>query len=93
VLTPDRAGKLIRAVRLGPGQAFGVSALMGHETGSVLRAMVPMHLLVVRETQIAGSPEVNTVAEPGRAAIAPAGGERLSQVRLPASPADRFPPG
>ena len=86
VLGPDPAGRLTTVARLGPGQAFGLGGVMGERTGTLLRALRPLELLVLRSEALAAlALELPAVAAaldtaPGRAV--PAGGERLSQLAL-----------
>ena len=47
VLVPDFAGRPTPAAELGPGDAFGVAALLGQESGAVLEAVERVGLVVL----------------------------------------------
>ncbi len=89
VLAPGLGGGPPAAVAdLGPGDAFGLSALLGQETGSVLSADGPVSLLVLDDVAIsalaASLPAVGAALEGSRtSAVAPAaGGRRLTRMSL-----------
>jgi ABC-type multidrug transport system ATPase subunit len=73
---------------LAPGDAFGVSALLGHDSGAKLAAMDQVTLLVLDETAMsglaAGFPAVAAAIDGDRSAsgVRPAGGRRLSRMSL-----------
>jgi hypothetical protein len=46
-MVPGVGGELVRVAELRAGQAFGLSALLGDETGAVLEADGPLSLLVL----------------------------------------------
>ncbi len=88
LLVPDFAGRPTPAAELGPGDAFGVAALLGQESGAVLEATGRVRLVVLDDQAMAGLaatiPAVGAAlagapagAEP---APAPLGGRRLSRV-------------
>ncbi len=87
VLAPDLDGQLVPMAPLGPGEVFGLSAVAGEPTGSVLRALRPLKLLVLDDEMLAGLaaafPEVGTALNtPGPSVVVPAGGSRLAHVPL-----------
>jgi ABC-type multidrug transport system ATPase subunit len=82
ILKPGPDGGLVFDAPLTPGQAFGISALAGGENRSVLRAVEAMELLVI-SAEIGGLPPAWMRRGADLPAIRPAGGERLSQVRIP----------
>jgi ABC-type multidrug transport system fused ATPase/permease subunit len=90
VLARGLAGRLEVAAELGPGDAFGLGALLGEETGLVLRAAGrPVQLLALDDESMAAAaaahPPVAAALEGDaapRAAARPAGGRRLSRVTL-----------
>jgi energy-coupling factor transporter ATP-binding protein EcfA2 len=86
VLAPDPAGRLLTVAELGPGQAFGLDATMGEQTGSVLRAVRPLRLLVLSSAALAvlalELPAVAAALDTAPGPTAPAGGSRLSRVGL-----------
>jgi ABC-type multidrug transport system fused ATPase/permease subunit len=87
VLTPGLGGHLVASADLEPGDAFGVSALLGEETGAVLATDAPADLLVLDSDATAAlaaaHPSVAAaLAGAGPAAAAPAGGERLSRASM-----------
>jgi hypothetical protein len=71
---------------LGPGDAFGLAALLGNETGAVLVAEGPVTLLVLDDeamASLAGAlPSVAGALERPKAAASPAGGRRLSRMTM-----------
>jgi len=85
VLVPALDGQLVAAAELGPGDAFGLSALLGRATGALLEATEHASLLVLDDETIAGLaatyPAV-AVALEGRSAVAPVGGQRLSRMTI-----------
>ena len=88
VLAPGLGGgDLSPVAELGPGDTFGVSALLGQATGSVLSADGPVSLLVLDDEAVAALaaslPAVGAALEGTRApAAAPAGGRRLTRMTL-----------
>lgn len=86
VLGPDPTGRLATVAELGPGQAFGLGATMGEQTGSVLRALRPLQLLVLSSAALAvlalELPAVAAALDTPLGPARPAGGARLSQVAL-----------
>jgi ABC-type multidrug transport system fused ATPase/permease subunit len=85
VLVPDLAGKPSPAAQLGPGDAFGVGALLGQESGAVLEATERVGLVVLDDQAMAGLaatiPAVGAaLAGAPSATAAPTGGQRLSRV-------------
>ncbi|TMM19437.1 MAG: ATP-binding cassette domain-containing protein [Actinobacteria bacterium] len=90
LLVPDFAGRPTPAAELGPGDAFGVAALLGRESGAVLEATGRLRLVVLDDQAMAGLaatiPAVGAAlagapAAAGRTA-APLGGRRLSRVTI-----------
>jgi ATP-binding cassette subfamily B protein len=82
VLVPSVGGELVRVADLRTGEAFGLSALLGDETGAVLEADGPLSLLVLDDeamrSLVARLPSVDEVfAGRGRPGDAPAAGLRL----------------
>jgi ABC-type multidrug transport system fused ATPase/permease subunit/pSer/pThr/pTyr-binding forkhead associated (FHA) protein len=81
---------------LGPGDAFGLAALLGNETGAVLVAEGPVTLLVLDDqamASLAGAlPSVAAALERPKAAASPAGGRRLSRMTMLGSRLS-LPPG
>ena len=93
VLAPDFAGELSPLAEIGPGDAFGLAALLGEERGHVLRAIDAVSLLVLDDEAVRGlaavHPSVALALEGGAASAAvPAGGTRLS--RLTIAPGSRL---
>jgi CRP-like cAMP-binding protein len=88
VLVRDPAEGLSRVAELGPGEAFGLGAVMGQRTGYVLRAQRRLQLLVLRPEALAALalelPSVGAALDTAPSPAVPAGGDRLSQVALPA---------
>jgi energy-coupling factor transporter ATP-binding protein EcfA2 len=88
VLAPGLGGgEPAPVAQLGPGDAFGVSALLGQETGSTLSADGPVSLLVLDDESIAALaaslPAVGAALEGSRPpAVSPAGGRRLTRMTL-----------
>ncbi len=87
VLVPGLDGRLAAAADLAPGDAFGVSALLGQESGAYLEATEPVSLLVLDDEAIAAMaaeyPSVGAVLDGSRPpAVAPAGGRRLSRMTM-----------
>ena len=78
---------------MGPGDAFGLAALLGDDRGHLLRAIDPLSLLVLDDEAVRGlaavHPSVGAALE-GRDApdAVPAGGTRLS--RLTIAPGSRL---
>ena len=90
MLTPGLDGELVASAELGPGDAFGLSALLGHETGAVLEGAEDLSFLVLDDEDLAGVaarfPSVG-VALAGRPSVpAPTGGRRLSRMTIAPSP-------
>jgi ABC-type multidrug transport system fused ATPase/permease subunit len=83
-LVPGLQGSMGPVTDLGPGDAFGVNALLGDETGSVLEALERTTLLVLDDEAIAVFaamyPSVSAALTGGAATAAPVGGHRLSRV-------------
>ncbi len=78
---------------VGPGDAFGLSALLGEEKGYVLAAVDPLSLVVIDDEAVRGlagvHPEIAQALEgTRRPAAGPAGGQRLS--RLTMAPGNRM---
>ena len=87
VLRPGIDGELAPAAELGPGDAFGLSALLGQESGAYLEATEPVGALVLDDEAIAGLaaayPAVGAALEGRRPpSVAPAGGRRLSRMTI-----------
>jgi ABC-type multidrug transport system fused ATPase/permease subunit/CRP-like cAMP-binding protein len=86
LLSPGFAGELFGSAELGPGDAFGVSALLGQETGAQLEASTDLSLLVLDDDVIAGFaatlPSVAAALGGKGTAPAPVGGQRLSRVSM-----------
>ena len=82
-LVPGIDGGLVRVAELRTGQAFGVSALLGEETGAVLEADGPLSLLVLDDEAMRSlasrQPAVDAVFAGQRTgADAPVAGVRLA---------------
>jgi ABC-type multidrug transport system fused ATPase/permease subunit len=82
VMVPGIGGGLVEIAELQPGQAFGLSALLGDESGSVLEAGGPLSLLVLDDRALRGLaarlPSVaSAVAGQRPAAARPTTGQRL----------------
>ncbi len=87
VLLPGLDGRLAPATELGPGDAFGVSAVLGQESGACLEAIETLSTLVLDEDAIgamaAAYPSVGSALDGSRGpAAAPAGGRRLSRMTI-----------
>jgi ABC-type multidrug transport system ATPase subunit len=87
VVVPNFAGELVPASELDPGDAFGVAALLGQETGAVLQALEPVGLLVLDDEAMAGLaaaiPSLGAaLTRTGTPPLAPAGGRRLSRMTI-----------
>jgi len=84
VLAPGLGGELVSVADLGPGDAFGVSAIVGDDLGSVFQATEQVDVLVLDEEAIASVlPSRPALAgAPGATATGPkpVGGRRLSRV-------------
>ncbi|GAA3397255.1 ABC transporter transmembrane domain-containing protein [Cryptosporangium minutisporangium] len=96
VFAPDPAGRSVQVAELGPGQVFGLGALLGDDTAAELHADRRMELGILTEqalyhlaTQL---PPVAAALNARRAPSAPLGGERLSQVRMLPPELRRLPP-
>jgi len=96
-LVPDFTGRLVPVADLGPGDAFGLTALLGHPTGAVMQAVDEVRLLALDDEAIAGL--AATISSVGAALdgrrpepAVPAGGTRLPRMTMasmvvPAPPA------
>jgi ATP-binding cassette subfamily B protein len=86
VLTPSLTGELVPTTELGPGDAFGVSAVLGNDTGAILQAGERVVLLVLDDQALAGiAATYPAVAEALKGAgrrVVPAGGRHLSRLTL-----------
>jgi ABC-type multidrug transport system fused ATPase/permease subunit len=87
VVVPGLDGQFAPVVELGPGDAFGLSALLGEESGALLEALDSVSLLVLDDDTIAalaGAYPAVGAALDGRSAsaVAPAGGRRLSRMTI-----------
>jgi ABC-type multidrug transport system fused ATPase/permease subunit len=87
VVVDGLAGEPVTAAQLEPGDAFGLSALLGQDSGASLVAGEPVSLLVLDDQAIAALaatyPSVAAVLEHGAtAAAAPAGGRRLTRLTM-----------
>lgn len=96
VFAPDPTGRSVQVAQLGPGQLFGLGALLGDDTAAELRADRRMELAILTEqalyhlaTQL---PPVAAALNARRAPSAPLGGERLSQIRMLPPELRRLPP-
>ena len=92
VLLPDVTGALAVAADLGPGDCFGLAALLGQPKGAVLRATDAATVLVLDDETIRGAaatfPSVGQALEGVTApAAAPAGGVRLTRMTMAPMPA------
>jgi ABC-type multidrug transport system fused ATPase/permease subunit len=88
VLVPGFGGDLAVVAELGPGDVFGLSALLGEETGSVLEAVEAVSLLVLDGPAFADLVgQVPTLAAgfegTRRSRVLPRGGRRLSRLTMP----------
>jgi hypothetical protein len=84
VLSPSLAGELVPTAEVRGGDAFGVHALLGEETGTSLRAVKPLELLELDTVALgaiaAEHEEVAAVFEGSQEeSAAPAGGHRLGR--------------
>jgi Cyclic nucleotide-binding domain len=90
ILAPEADGGFAPTQQLHPGQTFGLSAPVAAHAGRVLRALSPLHLLVLNAealTRLAQAlPSLRPALDSARAPVTPVGGDRLSQVRLPPPP-------
>jgi ABC-type multidrug transport system fused ATPase/permease subunit len=80
-------GEEVFVTELEPGDAFGLAAILGNETGSVLVAEGPVSLLVLDDEAMsalrAALPQISSAVTGLRSpTVAPAGGRRLSRVTL-----------
>jgi len=86
VLTPALDGELVASAELGPGDAFGLSALLGQEVGAVLEGAEDLAILVLDDEDMAGVaarfPSVGAALAGQRSAPAPTGGRRLSRMTI-----------
>jgi CRP-like cAMP-binding protein len=82
VMTASMSGERIVTRSVGPGEVFGLSALQGSPTGTVLRAADAMELLELDGDAIAGLTRRHATiarARSGRGTmVAPSGGRRLT---------------
>ena len=93
VLAPDFTGALAPLADVGPGDAFGLSALLGEDKGFVLKAVDALSLVVIDDEAIRGlagvHPQIAQALEgTTKPAAGPAGGQRLS--RLTMAPGNRM---
>lgn len=84
VLTPSIGGQLVATSELGSGGCFGLSALLGQETGAVLEALVPTTLLQLDDEAIealaARFPAVRAALDgTSGSGAAPTAGHRLAR--------------
>jgi len=86
LLSPGFGGELFGSAELGPGDAFGLAALLGQETGSELEASTDLSLLVLDDQALvaltATLPSVAAALTGDRSAPAPTGGRRLSRITM-----------
>ncbi|MFQ5556943.1 MAG: ATP-binding cassette domain-containing protein, partial [Acidimicrobiales bacterium] len=86
VLTPGPSGDLVATAELGPGDSFGLSALLGAETGALLRAVEKLTLLVLDDEALraiaARHSAVADVLSGGLAVPAPVKGRRIGRSTL-----------
>ncbi|HEV7523320.1 MAG TPA: ABC transporter transmembrane domain-containing protein [Acidimicrobiia bacterium] len=87
LLVPGLDGQLAPAAELGPGDAFGLSALLGRQSGAFLEAIETVSALVLDDEAIAGiaatHPTVGAALDGSRVpSVAPAGGRRLSRMTI-----------
>ncbi len=85
MLSPDRAAGWAIVAELGPGDAFGLSALLNGATGQCLQAIEPTTVLVLSADTLTGvaanEPTVAIALEGNRPSVAaPQGGHRLTRV-------------
>src|SRR5207249_8256350 len=84
LLTPGLDGELLGSAELGPGDVFGLAALLGQETGAVLEGAENLAILVLDDEDMAAIaarfPSVGAVLT-GRTSVGVrAGGRRLSRM-------------
>ena len=96
-LVPGLTGQLVPVADLGPGDAFGLTALLGEPTGAVLQAVEALRLLVLDDEAITGLAALFApvaAALDGRRAgeSAPEGGTRLSRMTIAPMVAPAPPP-
>jgi len=87
VVAPGLAGSPVTVAELGPGDGFGVSALLGQESGARLCAVERVGLLVLDDEAVvalaAAFPSVAAVVQgAGPPTARPIGGRRLSRSSL-----------
>ena len=90
VLAPGIGGALVPVAELGPGDVFGLSALLGDDVGRQLEAVGPLVVLVLDDVAVralAGRYEGVARVLEGRAhgpdgAPAPAGGKHLARMTV-----------
>ncbi|SHN36847.1 ABC transporter transmembrane domain-containing protein [Cryptosporangium aurantiacum] len=96
VFAPDPTGRAVQVAELGPGQVFGLGALLGDDTAAELRADRRMELGILTEQALYALatrlPAVAAALNARRSPSAPLGGERLSQVRMLPPELRRLPP-
>ena len=90
-------GRAAVVAELKPGDAFGVSAILGQSSGTVLRATEPLRLLVLDPERLAAiaadNPKVAVVLSSGTATATPGRGtQRLSRVMIAPPTANVAPP-
>jgi ABC-type multidrug transport system fused ATPase/permease subunit len=87
VLLPTLGGELAPVAELGPGDAFGMNALLGQERGAMLEAVDHTSLLVLDQAALSDLatrfPTIGNALTGTRApSAAPAGGQRLERVSV-----------
>jgi CRP-like cAMP-binding protein len=90
VLAPSLAGHLTEIGQLGPGDTFGLGAILGGDSGTSLRASEPLTVSVLdaealRELTLE-HPSVAAALSGRRSTVTPSGGQRLSRVTFGAGP-------
>lgn len=79
LVVPDSGG-----VVLGPGDAFGLAALLGEDAGEVLQASGPVQLLAISGAELwqlaAKLPGLAAGLQPASGSARPVGGVRLPQL-------------
>jgi ABC-type multidrug transport system fused ATPase/permease subunit len=102
VLTPGLDGTLVPSAEIGPGDAFGLSALLGDETGAVLEGAEDLAILVLDDEDMAALaatlPSVGAALVGRRAESVAVDGRRLARLTFgptvgegPLSPAVSVP--
>jgi CRP-like cAMP-binding protein len=91
VLAPSVGPELLPCAELGPGDAFGLSALLGDDIGRQMEATGPVSVLALDNTTLGGlaarHPSIAGALEgpqPGnrRTVVMPAGGMRLARMTV-----------